>query len=186
MCSKKGTPMAKRAWPVPSRLIETLMRVSRVLRSTDALRSTITSSAIKIRGRKGGHYRPERPRLEAARRAGRFTPITCSAFTDNCRAYNVTHHLSHAWANIPPQCVHKAVALDTVFRRQAQGLYDSRIENRNHARLRRKPQPRLTPGPPRPGTHLCRCARVVAGALSPGQHLDRRRPGEPVPAGRPL
>src|SRR5690606_6717583 len=25
---------------------------------------------------------------------------------------------------IPAQCVHKAVALDTVFRRQAQGLYD--------------------------------------------------------------
>src|SRR5690606_18888514 len=121
MCSKKGTPMAKRAWPVPSRLIETLMRVSRVLRSTDALRSTITSSAIKIRGRKGGHYRPERPRLEAARRAGRFTPITCSAFPDNCRAYTVTHHLSHAWATYRPSACTKQWRLIPYFAAKPKG-----------------------------------------------------------------
>src|SRR5690606_2589459 len=39
MCSRKGTPMSKWAWPVPSRLISTLIWVSEVLRSTLALRS---------------------------------------------------------------------------------------------------------------------------------------------------
>src|SRR5690606_30549803 len=49
MCSRKGTPMAKFALPVPSRLTAALMRVSRVLRSTNALRSTMTSSAKEQR-----------------------------------------------------------------------------------------------------------------------------------------
>src|SRR5690606_18982820 len=38
MCSRKGTPISKCAWPVPSRWISTLIWVSDVLRSTLALR----------------------------------------------------------------------------------------------------------------------------------------------------
>src|SRR5690606_15381760 len=41
MCSRKGTPMSKWAWPVPSRLISTLIWVSEVLRSTLALPSSM-------------------------------------------------------------------------------------------------------------------------------------------------
>ncbi|MCY1557043.1 hypothetical protein D9M68_938540 [compost metagenome] len=40
--------MANLALPVPSRLIETLIWVSRVLRSTDAVRSAITSSTESL------------------------------------------------------------------------------------------------------------------------------------------
>src|SRR3990167_3764340 len=44
MCSRNGTPIANLALPVPSRLIETLIWVSRVLRSTDAVCSAITNT----------------------------------------------------------------------------------------------------------------------------------------------
>src|SRR3990167_4460946 len=66
MCSRNGTPISNLALPVPSRLIETLIWVSRVLRSTDAVRSAITSSRNcprKKAGIIGGH--PPR-RLPAA------------------------------------------------------------------------------------------------------------------------
>jgi hypothetical protein len=60
---KKGTPISNRAFPVPSRLIEALIWVSRVSRSTDALRSTITSSAKSL-GEKAAIIGPERASLK--------------------------------------------------------------------------------------------------------------------------
>src|SRR5690554_7085314 len=47
MCSRKGTPVSKQALPVPSRLISTEIWVSRVFRSTRALRSAMETPSRK-------------------------------------------------------------------------------------------------------------------------------------------
>src|SRR5690606_28193816 len=67
MCSRKGTPISKRAWPVPSRLISTLIWVSEVLRSTLALRSIV--AILRKYFIRGGHYTCT-PRSGAIERAG--------------------------------------------------------------------------------------------------------------------
>src|SRR5690554_1448216 len=67
MCSRKGTPISKRAWPVPSRLISTLIWVSEVLRSTLALRSIM--AILRKYFIRGGHYTCT-PRSGAIERAG--------------------------------------------------------------------------------------------------------------------
>src|SRR5690606_2542621 len=47
MCSRNGTPVSKLALPVPSRLISTVIWVSRVFRSTRALRSAMETPSRK-------------------------------------------------------------------------------------------------------------------------------------------
>src|SRR5690554_7703990 len=47
MCSKNGTPVSKLDLPVPSRLISTEIWVSRVFRSTRALRSAMETPSRK-------------------------------------------------------------------------------------------------------------------------------------------
>ena len=46
MCSRKGTPVSNRLWPVPSRLMDTVIWVSLVWRLTVALRVCAASAAM--------------------------------------------------------------------------------------------------------------------------------------------
>jgi hypothetical protein len=66
-----------------------LIWVSRVLRSTDALRSTITSSAKSL-GEKGSHYRPRTRQLETRMTYGKagLRGITLQVYTGPLQPQN--------------------------------------------------------------------------------------------------
>src|SRR3989338_1938057 len=56
MCSRKGMPVLKLAWPVPSRLTATVIWVSSVLRTTWAVLAVMGGSCGAHALKKGGHY----------------------------------------------------------------------------------------------------------------------------------